>query len=65
MASWVPAPKADDLGLIPGTHMMEGENSLLQVALDIHMCMVAHMHPHDTHAHTVKSKIKMSWMLIS
>jgi hypothetical protein len=35
MARWVkePVAKADDLSLIPRTHMVEGENQLLQTGL--------------------------------
>lgn len=31
-----PAMKSDDLSLIPGTHMVEGESGLLQVSSDFH-----------------------------
>ena len=34
----VPAGKADDLSLIPGTHMMEGE----KLFSDFHLCSQAH-----------------------
>lgn len=43
--------KCDDLSSIPGTHVMEGENQLLQSVLYAEPWQCAHMHAH-TRAHT-------------
>lgn len=43
--------KCDNLSSIPETHVMEGENQLLQFVLYAEPWQCAHMNAH-THAHT-------------
>lgn len=50
------AAKSDDLSSIPRTHVVKGENQLLQVVSDLHMCSKAGNSPspaaQNTRAHT-------------
>lgn len=61
MPQWItaPAPKPEDLNLIPGTHKVEGETP--KVVLELHIgalvcaCALTHMHTlTQSHPHTHK-----------
>lgn len=41
------ATKLDDLSLISGVNMVEGENRPLKLASELGMCIVIYMHAHS------------------
>lgn len=55
MVQWVEAPaaKPKDLSLIPGSHILGGENQFLQIFSDFHL---THTYIQHGYAHTQKKK---------
>lgn len=82
MTQWVkvPVPTPDDLSPVPGTHMVESENWLLQAVLcmqahfmyanahtQIRTCVCAHTHAHRANSLTHQLypfSLKIKWPLL-